>query len=61
MRQYETKSTRRPLRFWGWGYADEHLTEEENALVESTVSAFVPEGAVELEPPGDAGIFQNRG
>ena len=52
MRQYETKSTRRPLRFWGWGYADEHLTEEENALVESTVSAFVPEGAVELEPPG---------
>ena len=52
MRQYETRSTRRPLRFWGWGYQDENLTAEEDALVESTVSALVPGGAVELAPPG---------
>ncbi len=51
MRHHETKSMRRPLRFWGWGYQDENLTGEENTLVESTVSAFVPAGAVELAPP----------
>ena len=45
MRHYETKSSRRPLRFWGWGYEDENLTGEENTLVESTVSTFVPSGA----------------
>lgn len=51
MSDHESKSRRKPLRFWGWGYQDEHLTDEENQLVESAVNAFAPGGAVELTPP----------
>ena len=51
MGDYESKSRRKPLKFWGWGYQDEHLTEAENELIVSSVNAFVPGGAVELAPP----------
>ncbi len=51
MRQDTTKAIRRPLRFWGFGYADERLTGEVNALMESTIRTFLPEAAVELAPP----------
>ena len=47
----ESKSERRPLRFWGWGYADEDLSAEENAFVEAAVARLVPGGSVELDPP----------
>lgn len=49
-----TKSHRKPLRFWGWGYADEHLYDEEHQRIEAIVQTFVPEGCIEIEPPTEA-------
>ncbi len=46
-----SKSQRKPRLFWGWGYAGETLSEEENRLIEGVVGTLAPEGAVELEPP----------
>lgn len=51
MAQTTTLSKRKTLRFWGWGYADEHLSEEENQLVEMMVKMLIPDGAVEIQPP----------
>ncbi len=51
MDNHTSKSNRRPLKFWGWGYEDEQLTDDENELVVSTVKLFAPDGAVELPPP----------
>lgn len=51
MAEYATRSMRKPLRFWGWGYQDEQLTEAENELVEASVALFSPGGAVEVKPP----------
>ncbi|RLQ20343.1 FAD-binding protein [Seongchinamella sediminis] len=51
MSQINSKSQRKPLLFWGWGYADDKLSDEENRLIDSMVTALVPEGAVELTPP----------
>ena len=51
MKSHQTKSDRKPLNFWGWGYADEHLTTDEHAMIEATVKSFIPDGAVERTPP----------
>ncbi len=51
MTQYESMSERPPLRFWGWGYESEHLSEEENTLIDAMVKMLIPEGGVEIAPP----------
>ena len=51
MSESGTKSLRKPLRFWGWGYADEDLHPEEHAMIETVTKMLVPEGLVEIEPP----------
>ena len=51
MSESGTKSLRKPLRFWGWGYADEDLHPEEHAMIDMVTKMFVPEGLIELEPP----------
>ena len=62
MAQTTTLSTRKPLRFWGWGYADEHLTPEEDQLVEMMVKMLIPDGAIEIPPPelGDFDLPPSR-
>jgi alkyldihydroxyacetonephosphate synthase len=47
----ETLSRRRPLRFWGWGYADEALTAEEVARIETTAATLGPAGLNPVPPP----------
>ena len=51
MNGYQTKSRRKPLRFWGWGYEHEQLSAEENAFIEATVKGFMPDGTPEIAPP----------
>ena len=51
MAAVESLSARKPLRFWGWGYADEDLSAEEDQLIESLVQMLSPQGAVEVQPP----------
>ncbi|MEM9397965.1 MAG: FAD-binding oxidoreductase [Pseudomonadota bacterium] len=40
----DTLSKRRPLRFWGWGYADENLDTEEESIVDFMASTLLPTG-----------------
>ena len=51
MAQIETLSKRPALRFWGWGYADEHLSVEEDHLVETMAKMLAPDNAIEVPPP----------
>ena len=51
MAQIETLSKRPALRFWGWGYADEHLTAEEDRLVEAMAKTLAPDNAIEVASP----------
>lgn len=51
MTDHETASRRKPLRFWGWGYADEHLTAEETRLIEGMASMLSREGFARTPPP----------
>ncbi len=51
MADQRSKSQRKALRFWGWGYADDTLSPEEQQLIEGIVKTFVPSGCVEVEPP----------
>ena len=51
MAQIETLSKRPALRFWGWGYADEHLTVEEDRLVEAMAKTLAPDNAIEVPSP----------
>ena len=51
MAQIETLSKRPALRFWGWGYADEHLTAEEDRLVEAMAKTLAPDNAIEVPSP----------
>ena len=51
MTTIDSKSQRKPLLFWGWGYADEKLSDEENRLIEGLIKLLVPKGAVELPAP----------
>jgi len=47
----KSKSYRKQLLFWGWGYADDKLSDEENLLIEGIVNTLIPEGTIELTPP----------
>ena len=51
MTQFESMSGRPPLRFWGWGYDSEHLSKEEDELIDAMVKMLIPEGGVEVPPP----------
>ena len=50
MSKIESLSERAELRFWGWGYADEHLSAQEDQLVEAMVSVMAPNNT-EIAPP----------
>ncbi len=47
----QTKSKRRTLRFWGWGYEDEGLTPEESALIRSIAESFKQHQQPPIPPP----------
>ena len=42
MTKPESLSKRAELRFWGWGYADDHLSLKEDQLVEAMVAVMAP-------------------
>ncbi|MEM8941618.1 MAG: FAD-binding oxidoreductase [Pseudomonadota bacterium] len=46
-----TLSTRRTLRFWGWGYEDEELSNEEVAAVDLMAATVLPGGSVFMKEP----------
>ena len=48
---HTTLSKRRPLRFWGWGYADEHLSAEESAMIRGIAESFKQHQQAPLIPP----------
>ncbi len=50
----DSKSQRKPLCFWGWGYADDNLSDAEHQLINGILNRFMPEGWVEVEPPTEA-------
>jgi alkyldihydroxyacetonephosphate synthase len=47
-----TLSGRKPLRFWGWGYADEMLSASETGLIEQMAAQLCPEGLITVNEPG---------
>ena len=47
----ETLARRRTLRFWGWGYADEGLTPDEEARARAAAGRYAKDGPVEVKPP----------
>lgn len=51
MENFSTLSERPALRFWGWGYENESLSDEENQLVESMIAALAPQNKIEVSPP----------
>jgi alkyldihydroxyacetonephosphate synthase len=51
MKIHKTGSRRNALRFWGWGYADESLTPDEETLIESMASNLSAEGLVQSSEP----------
>jgi alkyldihydroxyacetonephosphate synthase len=48
-RQIETLSHRRPLRFWGWGYADQELASEEVSSIRAMASRAAPTQGLQPE------------
>ena len=53
MTKPESLSKRAELRFWGWGYADEHLSLEEDQLVEAMVAVMAPNSTEVASPSID--------
>ena len=49
--EHTTKSKRPALRFWGWVYAAEALSPEEEAYVDAFVQAIVPDAPAALAEP----------
>lgn len=49
-----TKSRRRPLRFWGWGYADEHLSAQEDQLFRGLIASMAGGSPKETIAPEEA-------
>jgi alkyldihydroxyacetonephosphate synthase len=47
----QTLARRRTLRFWGWGYADEGLTPDEEARARAGAARYAKDGPVEVKPP----------
>jgi len=53
----DTLSHRPPLRFWGWGYADQALRPDEVASIRAMASRLAPgHGLEEVQPPGLADV-----
>ena len=50
----DTLSHRRPLRFWGWGYADENLSAEEEARVRAAAARAIGHAPQEGPAPVEA-------
>ena len=51
---HKTGSARAKLRFWGWGYADEQLADDELQMIDLMLKELMPGGSVEVdEPPLD--------
>ena len=55
-------SSRRPLRFWGWGYADEDLSDAEVKLLSGMAAVLSDSGLTAVDPPqlGDFELPQPR-
>ncbi len=51
MTEFETLSRRKKLRFYGWGYADELLSPEEEALVRDAAMRFATSAPAEVAAP----------
>lgn len=49
----DTLSRRKALRFWGWGYADQVLTAEEDAAIRAAAAVVSPSGSKEVDPPSE--------
>ncbi|MGI9288956.1 MAG: FAD-binding oxidoreductase [Pseudomonadales bacterium] len=47
----DTLSHRKPLKFWGWGYADEELSSDEQGLIRALAGLYAPGGVAEVEAP----------
>jgi alkyldihydroxyacetonephosphate synthase len=47
----QTLSGRKPLRFWGWGYADQQLSSGEDRLIEEMALGLCPEGLTSVAEP----------
>jgi alkyldihydroxyacetonephosphate synthase len=58
-KQLQTLSRRRPLRFWGWGYADEQLSAGEETLIDNMALSLCPEG-LRTTPEPQVGDFALR-
>jgi alkyldihydroxyacetonephosphate synthase len=55
--QLDTLSHRRPLRFWGWGYADQELASEEVAAIRALASGLSSGAGLEaVRPPEIADV-----
>jgi alkyldihydroxyacetonephosphate synthase len=51
MGEQQTLSMRKPLRFWGWGYADEQLSQAEETLIDGMAQTLCPDGLVTSADP----------
>ena len=51
MTEPETLSRRRRLRFWGWGYADEGLTPDEEVRARAAAARYAKDDLKEVAPP----------
>ena len=51
MSDIETKSNRRELRFWGWGYVDEDLSSTEKASIDNLAKLAIGPEAILAEEP----------
>tara|TARA_R110002074_G_scaffold355895_1_gene527940 strand:- start:5609 stop:7306 length:1698 start_codon:yes stop_codon:yes gene_type:complete len=57
----DTLSHRRALRFWGWGYADEHLDAAEEARLADLVTLMGGGAAIALPLLNDVALAPSRG
>ncbi|MFL3646754.1 MAG: FAD-binding oxidoreductase [Cellvibrionales bacterium] len=48
---HKTGSARAKLRFWGWGYADEQLGDDELQMIDLMLEELMPGGSVEVDEP----------
>lgn len=51
MNRMQSASRLKPLLFWGWGYADERLTAEENGLIKGMAATLAHDGLVRTPAP----------
>jgi alkyldihydroxyacetonephosphate synthase len=58
---FDTLGHRRALRFWGWGYADEHLDTAEEARLADLVTLVGGGAAIALPRLNDVSLAPSRG